>query len=1595
MNEPELITWLREWVSQATGVELSEIDPVKPLESYGLSSRDAVIMSGELENLLGKRVDPTIAYQHATIGALAAALLAPEAPGAPAPEAGRRNAQLSPAERDIAIVGTAGRFPGADNVEQFWQLLIDGRVTTGPLPEGRWSEYRSDPVMRTKLESESSAGGYLSDIASFDNEMFGLSPLEAENMDPQQLIMLELAFEALENAHIPASSLRGEPVGVFVGSSNNDYGLLISADPSQAHPYALTGVSSAVIPNRISYAFDFRGPSVNVDTACSSSLVSAHHAVRALRDGECDVALAGGVNVLASPFASLMFSELGVISPTERIHAFSADADGIVRSEAAGFLVLKRVADALADGDRIYGVIKGSATNSDGHSNGLTAPNPEAQVDVLRRAYADAGINPADVDLVEAHGTGTILGDPIEASALGTVLGTGRSNAAPLLLGSAKSNIGHSESAAGAVALIKVVEAFKHDTIPASVNYTAPNEYVDFDANHIEVVEDPREWPQYSGRRIAGVSGFGFGGTNAHLVLTDFDPADYSGVPVAPHAELAETDSTAVALPVSGHLPSRRKDAAAALADFLEGRKEGDLVPVARSLARRNHARSAAVVQADSINQAVKRLRQVAAGKTAPGIAVADAPAPLGPVFVYSGFGSQHRLMAKKLVELSPLFRRRMEELDEVVKFESGWSMMELITDDAQTYNTETGQVTITAIQIAQTDLLASFGITPAATMGMSMGEMAAAYGAGGLSAEDAIRVACHRARLMQEGVEQIEGTDAEGAMAVVELGREELAEFVRTHPEAEGAEPAVYAGPGMTTVGGPAKAVDMLVSVLESEQKFARKLQVKGAGHTSMLDPIMGDLAGELAGLQGRPLRVPLFSSVDRGVVYTAGETVHDDEYFLRMTRQPVFFQDATEAALRAGHTTLVEITPNPVAVMGMMNTAFAAGKPDVQLLFTTKRKVDEVESLRDLAAKLYVQGMGVDFTGFYGPGPVLAAPATTFKHNHLWTSARPSSAASGLLGTRVRLPEGAVAYSVEADQVFSPHQLIEAVAADVDADSAVVATREHAVLPAQGELTAIAGASLGATSVKIYHGDSLLAEGFATSLDLAAPRTEQGVSEMTPSATAAPVGGTAANDGRLDGVDAVRWDPNSGESVAQRLRSIVSETMGYDAEDLPDELPLIDLGLDSLMGMRIKNRVENDFQIPPLQVQTLRDASVADVVAIVEQAVAGNNATTEQPKATQAPAAPQKQPETEKAGAPTGVGVAPRDASERMVFGAWAKYTGAAAAGVTSQLPAIGDTVAAEIAAHLSERSGIEVTAGDVSAATTLQALADIVREGLETPVDGNVRVFREREEGWEAPSVFVFHPAGGSSSVYEPLSRRLGDKVPVYGIERLEGSLEERAAAYIADIERLSAGRPVVLAGWSFGGALAYEVAHQLGNDKVAFIALLDTTQPSNPTPDTPEETKKRWERYAAFAKDTYGLDFPVPYDLLESAGEDAVLAMLGEFLATTDASQHGLAAGVLEHQRASFVDNQILAGIDFTRWAGVDVPVLLFRAERMHEGAIMLEPAYAEIDEDGGWGVIVDDLTIVHLPGDHLAVVDEPAVGIVGKHMNDWIEHVNRR
>lgn len=1660
--------WLRTWVANTTGLDAAEISDERSMQDFGLSSRDVVVLSGDLERLLGTTLDATIAYEFNTIAALADHLMQGRGSGAvfgsdATASAGAAASAAGPlplGQRDIAVVGMAGRYPGADSADEMWELFSNYRSGVGELPAGRWSEYSRDPEMTRRMEQAQLTGGYIEDIASFDAEFFGLSPLEAANMDPQQRIILQLTWEALEDAHIPANQLRGKPVGVFMGNTNNDYGMLISADPAEAHPYALTGNSSSIIANRVSYAFDFRGPSVAMDTACSSSLVAIHQAVRSLRDGDSEVAVAGGVNLLCSPFATVAFSELGVLSPTGGIRAFSDDADGIVRSDGAGVIVLKRLEDARRDGDNVLAVIKGSAVNSDGRSNGLTAPNPDAQVDVLRSAYADARIDPQAVDYVEAHGTGTILGDPIEATALGTVLGRQRDVAEPLLLGSAKTNFGHTEAAAGVAGVMKVVLAMREGVLPPSLNYSGPNPYIDFDREHLEVVEDPREWPEYSGRAIAGVSGFGFGGTNAHVVIAapDLEEEAAAGIgaggansaaPIGLDREDSAGEAPRVLLPVSGLLPSRRRQAAEALATYLEQNKEsftkaGDeadqLRGVAVALAGHNHGRSCGVVSAATFDEAIAGLQRIAAGKQGATVKTADSPSANGPVWVFSGFGSQHRKMAKDLYELSGFFAVRLDELDQVVLAESGWSFVEMVLDDEQNYDTERAQVGITCVQIALNDLMRALGAKPAAVVGQSMGEIAAAYAVGGITAEEAVRTACHRARLMGEG-ERLLPEDKQGAMAVVEFGVEELATFTSEHPEYAQVEPAVYAAPGMTTVGGPADPVQKLVEYLEGEGKFARLLKVKGAGHTSMLDPILGELHYEISDLDPQPIHTPLYSTVDRGRVYQPGEVVHDAEYFLRCTRQPVWFSEATGKQFDDGYRTFIEFSPNPVALMPLMNNSFAHNASDSKLMFLLKRKEPVSQTLLSTLAELYVQGADLNLKALAGGSrtSLPKVPGTQWNLQRHWTSARPSSGpAVDLPGTRVDLPDGRVVFSVPAEDVPSIELLAEA-AAEVLADGATVAaTRDHAPLPTAGQLTTIAAGSLGGWSLSVYAADApgaqsmpLVAEAFVATLggavgalgakgtDAASASASAKASEA-PNASAADASTKESAGNALPEVDesADRWDPNSGESAGDRLRAIVSESMGYDIEDLPGELPLIDLGLDSLMGMRIKNRVEYDFDLPPLQVQALRDGSVDDVIALVEQMIAERHASAAGADgadgaevAAGGEGGVTKQDTGEEDGAnedgtatdytATGGGVAPRDASERLVFATWAKVTGKAAQGVTSQLPGIDEEQARGIADRLTERSGAEVSAEDVLAAETLEPLSEKVRSSLESEVEGNIRVLRARPEGSSQPAVFLFHPAGGSSVVYAPLMRRLPDDVPVYGVERLEGELADRAAAYLEEIIELADGRPVLLGGWSFGGALAYEVAHQLGkraaagepSAEVERIVLLDTVQPKNPAPDTKEEMHARWDRYAAFAQKTYGLPLEVPHELLDQQGEGVMMQMFQQFLTSPEAKGMGLPAGVLEHQRASFVDNRILESLDFWAWADVKAPVTLFRAERMHDGAIELEPAYAEVAPDGGWGEIVQDLEIVQLRGDHLAIVDEPEISKVGrviaKHIADGV------
>src|SRR5277367_2065404 len=1568
MTVAEVRRYLRTWIGQATGQSPDAIGEATPMVELGLSSRDAVAMAADIEDHTGVTVSIAVAFEHPTIESLATWIVEGD-PEAESADDDTDWTRTGPVERvDIAVVGLATRLPGDLNTpEQTWQALLEGRDAITDLPEGRWSEFMEEPRLAELIKKARTRGGYLSDIKGFDSEFFALSKTEADNIDPQQRMTLELTWEALEHARIPASSLRGEAVGVFVGTSVMDYSYLAMSDPTVAHPYAITGTASSIVANRVSYFFDFHGPSVAVDTACSSSLVATHQAVQALRNGECDVAMAGGVNALITPAVTLGFDEIGqVLSPDGRIKSFSSDADGYTRSEGGAMLVLKRVDDARRDGDQILAVIAGSAVNHDGRSNGLIAPNPDAQADVLRRAYKDAGINPRTIDYVEAHGTGTVLGDPIEAQALGRVIGRGRPADKPALLGAVKTNVGHMESAAGAASLVKMVLALQHDKLPPSINYAGPNPYIDFEAAHLRFLDTAADWPRYGGYAVAGVSSFGFGGANAHVVLREVLPRDVVEREPEPEPEaqakpaeqapaeyiggmrfdefgefIDDQHATAVAeeepelpgvteealrlkeialeelaaeeipvpqvpIAVSAFLTSRKKAAAAELADWLES-PEGQassLESIGRSLSRRNHGRSRAVVLARDHDEAIKGLRAIADGKQKPNVFSTDGPVTSGPVWAMAGFGAQHRKMGKSLYLRNEVFAEWIEKVDALIQDERGYSVLELILDDSHEYGIETSNVVIFAIQIALGELLKHHGAKPAAVVGQSLGEPASAYFAGGLSLADAARVICSRSHLMGEGEAMLFGEYIR-LMALVEYSADELETVFADFP---GLEVCVYAAPSQTVIGGPPEQIDAIVARCEAEGRFARKLQTKGAGHTSQMDPLLGEFSAELQGISPMSPNVGIFSTVHEGnYVRPGGEPIHDVAYWIKGMRHSVYFTHGVRNAVDSGYTTFLELAPNPVALMQVGLTTAAAGLPDAQLIPTLARKQDDVDAMTSAMAQLFVLGHDLDIRTLFPRRPAGPAapedyanvPPTRFRRKEHWLNAHFSSDGSVLMpGTHVAMPDGRHVWEYAPRAATDLAALVKAAATQVLPDAQLTASEQRAVPAENARLVTTLTRHPGGAAVQIH---ARIDESFTLVYDALVSRAGQASvlptavgagAAIAPTTTAAqPAAAALVAEPAADESDKAsavtdsltarqvgglaRWTPDSGETVRDRLASIVSMAMGYEPEDLPWEVPLIELGLDSMMAVRIKNRVEYDFDLPPIQLQAVRDANLYSIEKIIEYAIehrdevqdlhehqktqTADEIAEEQaamlsgatPASVTAPAAePQTEPETQ-ADAPTsdlsvpppptnpagpsaaaaqpslaaaaqalnqqavadalGADVPPRDAAERVTFATWAIVTGKSPGGIFNALPKLDDGAATKMAQRLSERAEGPISAEDVKAAATIEELATTVREYLEAgQIDGFVRTIRARPEGSTKPAVFVFHAAGGSTVVYEPLLTRLPADTPMYGFERVEGTIEERAAQYVPKLRELGANGPFILAGWSLGGAMAYACA-----------------------------------------------------------------------------------------------------------------------------------------------------------------------------------------
>jgi phthiocerol/phenolphthiocerol synthesis type-I polyketide synthase D len=981
----DLRHWLVDYLITNVGCDHNDIDPEASFWDLGVGSRDAVVLSGELAELLGRPVSPVEFWQHPTINALVEYLTAPESntQADTADSAGRRWV-----DEPIAVIGLGCRFPGdIGGPEALWQFLCEGRSAVGEVPLDRWTPFDDgSPEVEAALSGTTRWGSFLTDIDAFDADFFEISPREAARMDPQQRLLLEVAYEALEHAGIPADSLRHTQTGVFAGACGAEYGYLATADLSQVNAWSATGGALSVIANRVSYFFDLRGPSVTVDTACSSSLVAVHLACQSLRSGDSNLAIAAGVNLLLSPVVTFSFDQAEAMSPTGRCHAFDAAADGFVRGEGCGVVVLKRLTDALRDGDRVLAVVRGSAVNQDGRSNGLMAPNPAAQMAVLRAAYASAGVEPRAVDYVEAHGTGTLLGDPIEARALGTVLGRGRPEKSPLLIGSVKSNLGHLEAAAGIAGFIKAVLSVDCGHIPTTLNFENPNPHIPFESLHLKVVAEPTVWPSTEHPRRAGVSSFGFGGTNAHVVLEQgpvVDPVVVGPGPVV------------TSLVVSGKTAERVALTAGVLAEWMDG--DGADVVLADVAHTLNHHRARqvkfATVCARDRGQAVAGLRALAAGDAAPGV-VGPHEGRCGPgtVFVFSGQGSQWAGMGRRLLADEPVFAAAVAELEPVFVEEVGFSLQRVLAAGEPVVGIERIQPVLVGVQLALTALWRSYGVEPDAVIGHSMGEVSAAVVAGALSPAQGLRVIARRSGLMA-------GLAGRGAMALLELDAAAVEGLIADYSDVT---VAVYASPRQTVIAGPPEQVDAVIAAVDAQGRLARRIEVDVASHHPTVDPILAELRGGLSDLVPRPPVIPVISTTG----HTGGGVMFDADYWVANLRNPVRFSQAVAAAAE-NHATFIEISPHPLLTYAI-GDALPATPSTNRFIVTSalKRAEDETLLFHTQLAALGVTALDAD------GGRLANIPTSPWLHSRHWVASRPHGQrlpdVHPLLGVHVEMPSG-----------------------------------------------------------------------------------------------------------------------------------------------------------------------------------------------------------------------------------------------------------------------------------------------------------------------------------------------------------------------------------------------------------------------------------------------------------------------------------------------------------------------------------------------------------------------------------------------------------
>ena len=890
-------------------------------------------------------------------------------------------AHTSTSTEAIAIVGMSCRLPHAENPAQLWQLLREGRSAIGAPPAGR-------------PELPSRPGGYLDDVSGFDAGFFGIGPREATSMDPQQRLMLELAWEALEDARILPSDLADSRTGVFVGVVADDYAALThqhGVDGITRH--TLTGLNRGVVANRISYTLGLHGPSAAVDTGQSSSLVAVHLAVESLRRGESAMAIAGGVNLNLVPDSTIGAERFGALSPDGLSFTFDARANGYVRGEGGAFVVLKPLHAAVADGDPIYCVLHGSAMNNDGTTEGLTVPSPAGQQDVLRQAYERAEVSAEQVQYVELHGTGTKLGDPIEASALGAVLGDGRVDGAELRVGSVKTNVGHLEGAAGIVGLLKAALCIRNRELVPSLNFETPNPDIPFDELKLAVQRSHEPWPRPDEPLCAGVSSFGMGGTNCHVVLSDWRTESAT--------ELAGAESGPGLVPwvVSGKSAEAVAGQAERLVSFLEERPELDVAAVGRSLAvSRARFDHRAVVSGETREELLAGAGALAAGVAAAGV-VSGRAVPGGAVaFLFSGQGSQRAGMGRELYASEPVFAAAFDEVVAALDVHLDRSLAAVIEGEPELLErTAFTQPALFAVEVALFRLLAHYGVEPDYLLGHSVGELVAAHVSGVLSLEDAARLVCARARLM-------EGVAAGGAMVALNAGEERVSGWLDGR---SGVGVAGFNSPGSTVVSGDETAVLEVLELAQAAGVKATRLKVSHAFHSAHLDGMLEELTEVARGLTYSAPRIPVVSNV-------TGELVEEfsAEYWAVQARSAVRFADGVATLAGLGVSAFVELGPD--ATLAGLAGECLTGVEDAVVVPVLRRERPETRSLLTALSVVHVHGVGVEWERFLPGSGLVELPTYAFQRQHFWLGgsvigpAQVRAGAAGRSGPKRPTPRG-----------------------------------------------------------------------------------------------------------------------------------------------------------------------------------------------------------------------------------------------------------------------------------------------------------------------------------------------------------------------------------------------------------------------------------------------------------------------------------------------------------------------------------------------------------------------------------------------------------